>query len=65
MRVFAAILAVILGSSAALAQSDPRANPAPVAEAKPAAKPEAKAKNEPKSEPKKQTKPEAEDWGQD
>ena len=46
MRVFAAILAVILGSSAALAQSDPRANPAP------AAKPEAKAK----SEPKKQTK---------
>ena len=53
MRVFAAILAVILGSSAALAQSDPRANPAPAAEAKPVAKPETKAKNEPKSEPKK------------
>jgi peptidoglycan hydrolase-like protein with peptidoglycan-binding domain len=49
MRVFAAILAVILGSSAALAQSDPRANPAPATEAKPAAKPEAKAKNEPKN----------------
>ena len=63
MRVFAAILAVILGSSAALAQSDPRANPAPAAEAKPAAKPEAKAKNEPKSEPKKQTKPEAKTGG--
>jgi peptidoglycan hydrolase-like protein with peptidoglycan-binding domain len=55
MRVFAAILAVILGSSAALAQSDPRANPAPAT----AAKPEAKAKNKPKSESKKQTKQEA------
>ena len=52
MRVFAAILAVILGSSAALAQSDPRANPAPAAEAAPTAKPEAKAKT-PKSEPEK------------
>jgi len=50
MRVFAAILAVILGSSAALAQSDPRANPAPAT----AAKPEAKAKKEPKN--KKETK---------
>ena len=59
MRVFAAILAVILGSSAALAQGDPRANPAPVTEAALAPKPKAKAKNEPKSEPKKETKPEA------
>ncbi len=50
MRVFAAILAVILGSSAALAQGDPRANPAPAT----AAKPEAKAKKEPKT--KKETK---------
>ncbi len=33
MRVSAAILAVILGSSAALAQGDPRANPVPVPEA--------------------------------
>jgi peptidoglycan hydrolase-like protein with peptidoglycan-binding domain len=38
MRVFAAIFAVILGSSMALAQGDPRANPLPVQEAKPAAK---------------------------
>ena len=38
MRVFAAIFAVILGSSMALAQGDPRANPVPVQEAKPAAK---------------------------
>lgn len=42
MRVFAAILAVILGTSAALAQGDPRANPTP--EAKPAAKSDARAK---------------------
>src|SRR5207244_9847172 len=55
MRVSAAILALVLGGSAALAQSDPRANPAPAAEAKPAAKPEAK----PTSEPKKETKKEA------
>jgi peptidoglycan hydrolase-like protein with peptidoglycan-binding domain len=59
MRVFAAILAVILGSSAALAQSDPRANPTPAN----AAKPEAKAKNKPKSESKKQPKPEAKTGG--
>ena len=63
MRVFAAILAVILGSSAALAQSDPRANPAPTAAAVTAAKPEAKAKKGPKSEPKKQTKQEAKTGG--
>jgi len=49
---------VILGSSAALAQSDPRANPPPAAEAKPVAKPEAKAKNEPKKETKKEAKKE-------
>jgi hypothetical protein len=57
MRVSAAILAVILGSSAVLAQGDPRANPAPAQEAKapeakadakdkPKAKPEAKAKSD-------------------
>jgi peptidoglycan hydrolase-like protein with peptidoglycan-binding domain len=45
MRVSAAILAVILGSSAALAQGDPRANPA----AAPAAKADARAKADPKS----------------
>jgi peptidoglycan hydrolase-like protein with peptidoglycan-binding domain len=59
MRVFAAILAVILGSSAALAQSDPRANPAPAA----AAKPEAKAKNKTNSDPKKQIKQEVKTEG--
>jgi peptidoglycan hydrolase-like protein with peptidoglycan-binding domain len=54
MRPFAAILAVILGSSAALAQSDPRANPAPAVDAKPAAKPEAKV-NEPNKDTKQET----------
>ena len=42
MRVFAAILAGFLGTSAALAQGDPRANFGPVATPAPAAKPEAK-----------------------
>jgi peptidoglycan hydrolase-like protein with peptidoglycan-binding domain len=51
MRVFATILAVILGGSAALAQGDPRANPVPVIEAAPAARPDAKAKADPKSKP--------------
>ena len=59
MRVFAAILAVILGSSASVAQSDPRANPAPAAEAAPAAKPEAQAKSEPKKPAKQAAKNEA------
>jgi peptidoglycan hydrolase-like protein with peptidoglycan-binding domain len=52
MRVSAAILAVMLGTSVALAQGDPRANPAP-APAAPAAKADgkadAKAKHHPKS----------------
>jgi hypothetical protein len=56
MRVFAAILAVFFGNSMALAQSDPRANPAPAAEAKPAAQPEAKAKSEAKKPAKKEAK---------
>ena len=59
MRVFAAILAVILGSSASVAQSDPRANPAPAAEAAPAAKPETQAKSEPKKPAKQAAKNEA------
>jgi peptidoglycan hydrolase-like protein with peptidoglycan-binding domain len=67
MRVSAAILAVILGSSTALAQGDPRANPLPVQEAKPAAKtakPEAKPKSARKKEaakpkPADETKPDA------
>ncbi|MEA3079744.1 MAG: hypothetical protein QOF05_1152 [Sphingomonadales bacterium] len=53
MRVSAAILAVILGSSTALAQGDPRANPVPVQEAKPAAK-TAKPEPKPKSARKKE-----------
>ena len=56
MRVSAAILAVMLGSSAVLAQSDPRANPAPVQPAKPEAKSEPKAKPAAK---KPESKPEA------
>src|SRR4051812_23450844 len=67
MRVSAAILAVILGSSTALAQGDPRANPLPVQEAKPAAKtakPEAKPKSARKKDaakpkPADETKPDA------
>ena len=54
MRVFAAILAVVVGGSAALAQSDPRANPAPAAppaEAKPEAKPEARPAAKPDAKP--------------
>ncbi len=49
MRVSVVILAIILGGSAALAQSDPRANPPPVqaapADAKAKAKPAPKAKS--------------------
>src|SRR5437868_9592409 len=44
MRVSVAILAVLMGSSAALAQSDGRANPAPAAEAAPTAKAKASPK---------------------
>ena len=61
MRVFTAILAVIMGSSAALAQGDPRANPAPAAA--PAAKADAKARAKSKSAHKKEAakpKPDAE-----
>ena len=61
MRVFTAILAVIVGSSAALAQSDPRANPATAAA--PAAKADAKARAKSKSAHKKEAakpKPDAE-----
>ena len=59
MRVSAAILAVILGSSAALAQGDPRANPAPVPKQAPAAKAQAEAKGRPKPEaaPRRKAKP--------
>jgi peptidoglycan hydrolase-like protein with peptidoglycan-binding domain len=57
MRVYAAILAVMLGSSAVLAQGDPRANPAPVQADKPEAKSEPKAKPAAKTKP--ETKPEA------
>jgi peptidoglycan hydrolase-like protein with peptidoglycan-binding domain len=53
MRVSAAILAVILGSSTALAQGDPRANPVPVPEATRAAK-TAKPEPKPKSARKKE-----------
>jgi peptidoglycan hydrolase-like protein with peptidoglycan-binding domain len=71
MRVSAAILAVILGSSTALAQGDPRANPVPVPEAtrtakiSPAAKPGPKPKSARKKEAAKpklaaEKKPEAE-----
>jgi peptidoglycan hydrolase-like protein with peptidoglycan-binding domain len=65
MRIFVAVLAVIVGGSAALAQGDPRANPGPVTGATPAAKPDAKAKPAPKakSAQKKETakpKPDAE-----
>jgi hypothetical protein len=56
MRIFAAILAVILAGSAALAQGDPRANPAPRTEAALAPAPETKAKSEPKKEAKPETK---------
>jgi peptidoglycan hydrolase-like protein with peptidoglycan-binding domain len=64
MRVSAAILAIVLGGSAALAQGDPRANIGPVAEpAKPKAKaphkkevakpkPDAEAKDAPAAKPK-------------
>jgi peptidoglycan hydrolase-like protein with peptidoglycan-binding domain len=59
MRVSAAILAVIVGGSAALAQSDPRANPAPPAAAKSEAKSEpttdSKASPEAKAKPKAKT----------
>ena len=50
MRVFAAVLAVILGSSAALAQGDVRADYGPVAQPAAAAEPQSKA--EAKPEPK-------------
>jgi peptidoglycan hydrolase-like protein with peptidoglycan-binding domain len=56
MRVSAAILAVILGSSAALAQSDPRANPAPPPEAAPAPAPAPTAKAEPAAKPEPKSK---------
>jgi len=52
MRVFATILAVMLGSSAALAQVDPRANIEPKQQAAPAAKPDAKPKADAKTEAK-------------
>jgi len=52
MRVFATILAVMLGSSAALAQGDPRANIEPKQQAAPAAKPDAKPKADAKTEAK-------------
>jgi hypothetical protein len=51
MRVSAAILAVILGSPAALAQGDPKANFGPVTQAAPAATTDAKAKANSKSKP--------------
>lgn len=69
MRVYAAILAGVLGASAALAQSDGRPIPEPAApkvkaeaKAKPAAKPKAaktEAKSEAKPEAKAETKPDA------
>src|SRR6476619_1596457 len=66
MRVSAAILAVILGSSTALAQGDPRANPVPVPEATRAAKtakPEPKPKSARKEEAAK-PKPDADKKGE-
>ena len=59
MRVCAAILAVLMGGSAALAQGDPRANPPPVQDAKSdgKTKPHKAAKTKP--EPKSEAKPEA------
>jgi peptidoglycan hydrolase-like protein with peptidoglycan-binding domain len=63
MRVFAAILAVILGSPAALAQGDAKTNFGPVTQAAPAPTTDAKPKADSKSKPahKKQAgKPDAE-----
>jgi peptidoglycan hydrolase-like protein with peptidoglycan-binding domain len=52
MRVCAAILAVIVGSSAALAQGDPRANPAPLPEAAKSPEPKKEATTDGKAKPK-------------
>jgi hypothetical protein len=51
MRVFAAILAVILGSPAALAQGDPKANFGPVTQEAPAPTTDAKTKADAKPKP--------------
>ena len=57
MRVFAAILAGFLGTSAALAQGDPRADIGPIKEPAPAAKPADPAKPEAKAKPDAKAKP--------
>lgn len=54
MRVSVAILAFVLGGSAALAQGDPRANPTPVTAAAPTTDGKAKAHPKPKATPKKE-----------
>ena len=57
MRVFAAILAVIVGGSAALAQGDPRANPP--RRAAPTAKPERQARSPSRAEARRPSRPNA------